>query len=71
MGIFCARYEMIPFAMSRLPLLSGANLKTEADVIFNSAQPFDSYRGALRYSGSSRIADLRRVAIHEFGHVLA
>lgn len=46
-------------------------LKTEADVIFNSAQPFDSYRGPLHYNSSGHyIFDLRRVAIHEFGHVL-
>ena len=43
---------------------------TEADVVFNSAQPFDSYRGALRVSARSEVFDFRRVAIHEFGHVL-
>lgn len=38
----------------------------ETDVIFNSAQTFNSYRGALlpgKY-------DFHRVALHEFGHVL-
>jgi hypothetical protein len=39
---------------------------TEQDVVFNSNLNWDSYRGALR--GSLR--DLRRVALHEFGHVL-
>ena len=39
---------------------------TEQDVVFNSNLAWDSYRGALR--GSNR--DLRRVALHEFGHVL-
>ena len=39
---------------------------TEQDVVFNSNLAWDSYRGPLR--GSSR--DLRRVALHEFGHVL-
>jgi hypothetical protein len=37
----------------------------ESDVIFNTAVSFDSYRGALR-----RPIDFRRVAVHEFGHVL-
>ena len=42
----------------------------EADVIFNTAKSWNSYRGALRYNGNTAITDLRRVAIHEFGHVL-
>ena len=37
----------------------------EADVIFNSNLSWDSYRGGLR-----RAMDFRRVALHEFGHVL-
>ena len=39
---------------------------SEQDVVFNSNLAWDSYRGPLR--GSTR--DLRRVALHEFGHVL-
>ncbi len=39
---------------------------SEQDVVFNSNLTWNSYRGALR--GSTR--DLRRVALHEFGHVL-
>jgi hypothetical protein len=38
----------------------------EADILFNTAQSFDSYRGPLR-SGSY---DIRRVALHELGHAL-
>jgi hypothetical protein len=37
----------------------------EADVIVNRAYDWDSYRGATRDS-----PDLRRVLLHEFGHVL-
>ena len=44
--------------------------KTEADVIFNNTLRWDSYRGNLRSSGGAWVYDLRRVAIHEFGHVL-
>ena len=42
------------------------HIKSEADVLFNRAKTFDSYRGPLRY----RVYDLRRTALHEFGHVL-
>ncbi|MEO6874500.1 MAG: FG-GAP-like repeat-containing protein, partial [Opitutaceae bacterium] len=40
--------------------------RLEADVIFNTAYTWDSYRGALQ-PGS---IDIRRVALHELGHVL-
>lgn len=39
----------------------------EADVIFNSAIEWDSYRGVLNQQGA---IDFRRVALHEFGHVV-
>ncbi len=42
----------------------------ESDVIFNSAVPYNSYRGPLRTNGTQQVFDLRRVALHEFGHVL-
>lgn len=38
----------------------------EADVIFNRAFDWDSYRGNIRPT----VEDFRRVALHEFGHVL-
>lgn len=40
--------------------------RQEADVIFNSAYPWDSYRGPLRATG----IDFYRIALHEAGHVL-
>lgn len=40
--------------------------RVEADVIFNNAIPWDSYRGGSR----AQVWDLRRVALHEFGHAL-
>ena len=43
----------------------------ESDVVFNRAIPWNSYRGDLRTSpGGGGLYDLRRVALHEFGHVL-
>jgi len=47
--------------------------RVEGDVIFNSSvgQTWDSYRGSLRSNGAGGyVNDLRRVALHEFGHVL-
>jgi hypothetical protein len=38
----------------------------EGDVIFNSNRTWDSYRGNLR----NGVMEFRRVALHEFGHVL-
>lgn len=43
------------------------NRMTEANVLFNNRLSWDSYRGALRFSGGW---DLRRVMIHEMGHAL-
>lgn len=42
------------------------NEKIEADIVFNTAYTWDSYRGALR----SDRTDIQRVAAHELGHVL-
>lgn len=49
---------------------SGGTL-TEADVLFNKAQTFDSYRGSLQFaSNGTCIADIRRTFLHELGHAL-
>ncbi|GAB5561852.1 MAG: hypothetical protein SynsKO_34990 [Synoicihabitans sp.] len=41
------------------------NYRKFSDIIFNSAWEWDSYRGPLREA-----IDIRRVALHELGHVL-
>jgi hypothetical protein len=47
------------------------NVMVEADVLFNTAQHFDSYRGALRFGTNGFvIADIRRVLLHELGHAI-
>ena len=47
------------------------NTLIETDVIFNQGKSWNSYRGNLRNSsGGGRLYDLRRVALHEFGHAL-
>lgn len=50
---------------------SGSSM-IEGDTIFNLAQRFDSYRGALQFpaGGGIAIADIRRVFLHELGHGL-
>ncbi|MBI3885014.1 MAG: matrixin family metalloprotease [Opitutae bacterium] len=42
------------------------NERGEADIVFNNARTWDSYRGPVR----SGINDIQRVAIHELGHAL-
>jgi hypothetical protein len=42
------------------------NQRVEADIIFNTAYTWDSYRGTEKSSP----VDLQRVALHELGHVL-
>ena len=58
--------EAVAVAMT----LADRGRTTEVDVIFNPAYNWYSYRGNFRYSGNQPIYDLRRVALHEFGHVL-
>jgi hypothetical protein len=49
---------------------SGSTM-AEADVLFNQAQTFDSYRGPLQFPPHGyAIADIRRVFLHELGHGL-
>jgi len=43
---------------------NGVNV--ESDVIFNNARAWNSYRGPV----NPEVVDFRRVALHEFGHVL-
>lgn len=48
---------------------TGSKAMFETDVIFNTKFKWNSYRGNLR-SSSNPGYDIRRVAIHEFGHAL-
>jgi hypothetical protein len=45
----------------------GGSERVEADVVFNNAFNWDSYRGKARAGDRW---DIRRVALHEFGHAL-
>jgi hypothetical protein len=44
--------------------------RVEADVVFNTAFQWSSYRGNLRTANGRDLWDIVRVALHEFGHVL-
>ena len=43
---------------------------SEADILFNNRQSWDSYRGPLRFSGGTSTGEIRRVLVHEMGHAL-
>lgn len=53
-----------------LRMSSQGNVFTETDVIFNDNLKWNSYRGPVQGSGSTRTYDFHRAALHEFGHVL-
>ncbi len=43
----------------------------EADVLFNNAQTFESYRGDLQFNAQGKcVCDIRRVFLHEMGHAM-
>ena len=71
--IYGAAFDSRTLAVTLLSTTSSNGVSNgfyEADVLFNTAKSWNSYRGALRYNGTTSITDFRRVAIHEFGHVL-
>ena len=41
---------------------------TETDVLFNTAQQFDSYRDIAYTAGTEGYFDIHRIALHEVGH---
>jgi hypothetical protein len=59
--------EPFPAGTAAVTLLRWNGSKmSDADVVFNRAYTYDAYRGPNRGS----VLDFRRVAVHEFGHVL-
>ena len=53
-------------AIARVWYSSSDNLTIDADVLFNAERDWDVYEGPVR----GEAVDFRRVALHEFGHVL-
>ena len=64
---FDSNYYGMAFGRDTLAITTrwtlGGTQRVEADVVFNTAFQWDSYRGNVRSSW-----DIRRVALHEFGH---
>ncbi len=58
--------EFGPNTLAVTTMYFGPNEFVEADVVFRASEPWNSYRGP-RQSGR---VDVRRVALHELGHVL-
>jgi hypothetical protein len=58
-------------AVTRWVYRPSSNTMIEADVIFDRSRSWNSYRGNLRStSNGGTLYDLRRVALHELGHIL-
>ena len=58
-------------AITRTLYRPSDNVIVETDVLFDRSRNWNAYRGNLRSaSGGGTLYDLRRVALHEFGHVL-
>ena len=69
--IFGDAFDANTLAVTTRTWLDGTTTLVEADVVFNSAKSWNSYRGPLRDAqGGGSLEDFHRVAIHEFGHVL-
>ena len=59
--------EPFPAGMAAVTLIRWTGSKMlDADVVFNRAYPFNAYRGPRQ----GNVLDFRRIALHEFGHVL-
>jgi hypothetical protein len=62
-----------PFQPSELAITTRWHVgsrRVEADVVFNTAFQWNSYRGAVRSINGRETWDIVRVALHELGHVL-
>lgn len=49
---------------------ASGNRTTESDVLFNTANRFNAYRGVYAIFNGVSYYDLHRIALHELGHVL-
>lgn len=64
--VYGRRFDRGTLAITTRWTLNGDE-RVEGDIVFNSAFDWDSYRGNVR---ADNVWDIRRVALHELGHVL-
>jgi predicted Zn-dependent protease len=65
--IFGKAFDDTTLAVTTNFVFTDTGLRAEADIVFNTRYGWNSYRGAL---SRNNVQDLRRVALHELGHVL-
>ena len=69
--IFGRNFDQNTLAVTTIWSITSTGARTEADIVFNTAQSWNSYRGNLRTASSGGgLNDIRRVGMHEAGHVL-
>jgi len=66
--VFGRRFDDGVLALTTTWIVDG--VRDEANITFNSAVQWNSYRGPQRGSGSATVYDLHRFALHELGHVV-
>ncbi|HKB12490.1 MAG TPA: matrixin family metalloprotease, partial [Vicinamibacterales bacterium] len=70
-SIYGQAFDASTLAITLTRYFVSSGQSSESDVIFNTAFSWNSYSGALRRASSGgTLIDFRRVALHEFGHVL-
>jgi Matrixin len=68
-GTSIAGYNLQPDDLAITVIYYEGSTLTEADTVFKSTVPWNSYTGPLLNNGNGPI-DFRRVAIHELGHTI-
>ena len=69
--VFGEAFGSETLAIARYWYRTSDNRLTEADVVFNTKYSWNSYRGNTRRAdGGGNLIDLRRIALHEFGHAI-
>lgn len=69
-NVFGNAFDKNVLAVTTTWTTRNSEVRSEGDVIFNNALNWDSYSGPLRATSSTGPYDLRRVAVHELGHLL-